>query len=68
MECVEFFDLNDIIDEEDNESFLDLYLNQPSFFFKADSYPEVLANEYLDGTCINKSCYINLREEGLIKT
>lgn len=28
-----------------------------SFFFKADSQPEVLANEHLDNTSVAESCY-----------
>lgn len=30
---------------------------QESFFFKADSQPEVLANEHLDNTSVAESCY-----------
>ena len=59
---------NNIVDEEDNDSFLDWSINHPSFFLKADSYPEMLANEHLYGASINESCYVDLRENNLIRT
>ena len=33
-----------------------------SFFFKADSQPEVLANEHLENTAINESCFMDIKE------
>lgn len=33
-----------------------------SYFFKADSFPEALANERKDGRSLNESCYENIKD------